>query len=75
MGNELRIRYDSVADAVYIRLSDKKVAESEEVSPGIIIDYSEEGEIVGIEILNFSKRRINLSEIIIKGPEVLRITT
>ncbi len=60
MGNELRIRYDSVADAVYISLSDKKVDESEDVSPGIIIDYSEEGEIVGIEILNFSKRRINL---------------
>ena len=35
----------------YVKFREAKIAESEEVSPGIIIDYSEEGEIVGIEVI------------------------
>ncbi len=68
------IEYDKVADALYIRLTDAgdaKVAESEEIAPGIIVDFDERDNIVGVEILWFSKRRFNLTKLILKGPEVL----
>lgn len=48
--------YDNVADALYIHLTREKATESNEASPGIIIDYSERGDVVGIEIFDVSKR-------------------
>ena len=50
------IKYDKDIDAIYIKLSDEKVAESDEEKPGIILDYDESGNIVGIELLNASKK-------------------
>ena len=50
------IKYDKESDVIYIRFSDNKVLESEEDKPGVILDYGENGEIVGIEILNASKK-------------------
>ena len=44
------------ADIIYIKLSDNLVAESDEDKSGIIIDYDEEGNVAGMEILNASKR-------------------
>jgi uncharacterized protein YuzE len=39
-----------------IRFSDSPVDESDEEKPGIILDYDKDGNIVGIEILNASRR-------------------
>jgi len=50
------IKYDKDIDAIYIKLSDEQVAESDEEKPGIILDYDESGNIVGIELLNASKK-------------------
>jgi len=50
------IRYDKEVDVVYIQFSEKEVAESEEDKPGIVLDYDKEGNIVGIEVLNASKK-------------------
>ncbi|HKJ43590.1 MAG TPA: DUF2283 domain-containing protein [Sunxiuqinia sp.] len=50
------IKYDKDIDAIYIKLSDEQVAESDEEKPGIILDYDESGNIVGIEVLNASKK-------------------
>ena len=50
------IKYDKEIDVIYIRLSDNKVAESDEDKQGIILDYDAVGNIVGIEILNASKK-------------------
>jgi len=47
------------------------VVDSDEAAPGIIIDYNENGEIVGIEILWFSKRELDLVKLMTKGPEIL----
>ncbi len=68
---ELRVKYDRVADALYVRFRDDRIAESEEVEPGIIVDFNEEGEIVGVEVLWFSRRRIDLKRLIVEGPEAL----
>lgn len=47
----MRINYDKQADAVYFRLSEERVADSEEVRPGMILAFSEAGSVVGIEFL------------------------
>jgi uncharacterized protein YuzE len=50
--------YDPEADAAYIRLADPhlhRIVESEEVSPGVILDFTEDGRVVGIEVLHASK--------------------
>ncbi len=68
---ELRVKYDRVADALYVRFRDDRVAESDEVRPGIIVDFNEKGEVVGVEVLWFSRRRIDLKRLIMEGPEAL----
>ena len=52
----MRVRIDHGADAVYLNLTDRPIKESEEVADGIVVDYDAEGRIVGIEILDASKR-------------------
>jgi uncharacterized protein YuzE len=66
---EYRIEYDSVADTLYIRVKDEEVFDSLEINKNVIIDLNEKHEIIDMEILNFSKTKINLNEIIIKGIE------
>jgi uncharacterized protein YuzE len=46
-------------DALYLRLDDSAIVESEEVSDGIVLDYNEEGKVVGIEVLYVSQRSPN----------------
>jgi uncharacterized protein YuzE len=52
----MRVRVDHAADAVYLNLTDRPIKDSEEVADGIIVDYDEAGRIVGVEILDASKR-------------------
>jgi uncharacterized protein YuzE len=51
---------DKEADALYLRLDDSKIIESEEVSPGVVLDFNERNQVVGIEMLNLSQRTPNL---------------
>jgi len=69
---EFRLRYDRFADALYIRLRDGRVVESDEVAPGIIVDFDENNEVIGIEVLQVSKRRLDLLKLLLlEGPEGL----
>lgn len=52
----MKISIDKEADALYISLMDARVSESEEVAPGIIVDYDKKGEVVAIEVLKVSER-------------------
>jgi uncharacterized protein YuzE len=52
----MKIRYDPQADAMYIHLKEAEIVNTDEVEPGIMEDYDEEGNVVGIEILDVSKR-------------------
>jgi len=51
----MRIRYSQEADALYIRLRENKIIETDEISGDLIIDYDEDGHVVGIEILSASE--------------------
>lgn len=52
----MRLKIDKENDALYLRLDETAIVESEEVQPGIILDFDEQGRVVGIEILNLSAR-------------------
>jgi uncharacterized protein YuzE len=52
----MRLKVDKENDALYFRLDETKIVESEEVETGIVLDYDAEGKVVGIEILNLSSR-------------------
>ncbi|QDC02154.1 DUF2283 domain-containing protein [Mesorhizobium sp. 8] len=47
-----KFEYDPEANAAYIRFSSEPILESEEVSDGIVLDYDNEGHIVGMEVLD-----------------------
>ncbi|MDT7602203.1 MAG: hypothetical protein QOF61_200 [Acidobacteriota bacterium] len=57
----MKLKVDSEADALYLRLDDSRIVESEEVAPGVILDYDENEQVVGIEILGISKRAPSLN--------------
>ena len=48
----MKVHFDEQSDAVYFRLDDSVIVESEEVKPGFILDYNAKNEIVGFEILH-----------------------
>jgi uncharacterized protein YuzE len=52
----MRVRIDPSADAIYIDLADREIVNSEEVSDGVIVDFDREGKIIGVEILDASKK-------------------
>lgn len=52
----MKLKIDREADALYLMLDETPAVESEEVSPGIIVDYNDKKEVVGIEMLYLSKR-------------------
>ncbi len=54
----MKVKYDSETDVLYIKLSDLKIDESDEDKKGVILDYSVDGQLVGIEVLNASKSSI-----------------
>jgi uncharacterized protein YuzE len=51
----MKTRYDTDADALYVRFSEAEIVEREEVSNGAILDFDAEGRIVAIEVLDASK--------------------
>ncbi len=61
----MKLEYDSQADAAYIKLSEAEVSDSEEIRPGVIVDYDAQDRVVGIEILHLRKERpdINLDHL------------
>lgn len=61
----MKLKVDEKADALYLRLDESKIVESEEVSPGIVLDFNEQNQVVGVEILRLSNRApsLNLREL------------
>jgi len=55
----VKVTYDPEVDVLRILLSNAPIEESDEDKPGVILDYDNDGNIVGLEILDASKRVTN----------------
>ena len=52
----MKVHFDQDSDAVYFKLDDSVITDSEEVKPGVILDFNERNQLVGIEILRVRDR-------------------
>ncbi len=52
----MKLKLDRTNDALYLRLDETAIIESEEVEPGVVLDFDKQGRVVGIEILDLSSR-------------------
>lgn len=55
----MKVTYDPEVDALRILFSDAPIEESDEDKPGVILDYDKDGNVVGLEVLEASKRMDN----------------
>ncbi|HET6455361.1 MAG TPA: DUF2283 domain-containing protein [Armatimonadota bacterium] len=55
----MKVTYDPEVDVLRIVLNDMPIEESDQEKPGVILDYDKDGNIVGMEILDASKRMEN----------------
>ncbi|MFA6315291.1 MAG: DUF2283 domain-containing protein [Candidatus Paceibacterota bacterium] len=53
----MKFNYDTIADAAYLNVGEGKVAKTVEMKNGVVVDLNEKGNILGIEILNFSAQQ------------------
>ncbi len=58
----MKMKYYKDTDSLYIDLSERTSVESQEVSPGVVIDFDENNDIVGIDIDNASSK-IDMNQI------------
>ena len=58
----MKIAYHRDTDSLYIDLVARPSVESREISPGFVIDYDAEGNVVGIDI-DHASRRLDLREL------------
>ncbi|MDA8162333.1 MAG: DUF2283 domain-containing protein [Desulfobacteraceae bacterium] len=58
----MKLNYYPETDSLYIDLSEKMSTDSKEISEGIVLDYDIEGNLVGIDIDNASKK-VQLKEL------------
>lgn len=63
----MKSRYDAETDALYVRFAEATVVESEEVRPGLVLDFDADGRIVAVEILD-------ASEHLTSGADLQRLT-
>ena len=59
----MKIEYSKEADAIYVYFKEEFVAKSKEIEDGVVIDFDEKGQFIGIEVLDVSQR-YSLSDIV-----------
>jgi uncharacterized protein YuzE len=59
----LKVTYDTEVDVLRILFNDHPIEESDEDKPGVILDYDKHGNIIGLEILDASRRVKNPREV------------
>ena len=52
----MRIKVDKDSDVLYFRLDESRIVESEEIKPGVILDYDNDNRVIGVEFLGISQR-------------------
>jgi len=59
----MKIEYSKDADALYVYFREVAVAKSKEIEEGVVVDFDEDGHIVGIEILD-ARKRLTIKELV-----------
>ena len=59
----MKIEYSKEADAIYVYFKEEFVAKSKEIEDGVVVDFDEKGQLIGIEVLDVSQR-FSLSDIV-----------
>ena len=62
----MKFHYYAETDSLYIELSHNSSSDSQEVTPGVVLDFDEQGQFVGIDIDNASKT-VDLSRLETEG--------
>ncbi len=57
----MKLHVDKEADRLYLHLDESVIIDSEEVSPGVVLDYNDANEVAGVELLRLSKRSATLN--------------
>jgi uncharacterized protein YuzE len=52
----MRLKVDKESDALYFRLNENAIVDSEEVRPGIMFDFDKDGQVIGVEFLGIRER-------------------
>ena len=72
----MKIEYDKEVDALYIRIQEKEVVRTQEVSDGVNLDFDVEGRLIGLEVLGASKKypssdifNLSTENLILNDPE------
>lgn len=52
----MKLHFDPETDALFFRLDDSPVVDSEEVRPGFVLDFNADDQAVGVEILKVKDR-------------------
>lgn len=60
----MKLQYYSDTDSLYIDLSSKVSSDSQEVAEGVVLDYDDAGNLVGIDIDNASTK-LDLGELVL----------
>lgn len=66
-------QYHPDTDMLYLKLADKISVESEEVAPGIVLDYDDQDQVIGIEIEDAS-RLVDLSRLEVSALPLANLT-
>jgi uncharacterized protein YuzE len=61
----MKLNYHPETDSLYIDLSERPSAESREISDGVVLDYDRDGNLVGIDIDNAS-RKVELERLVLR---------
>jgi uncharacterized protein YuzE len=62
----MRMHYSQDADAIYIRLKEDKIHNTDAVTEDIIMDFDDRGNVIGIEILSASEKA-DVRELIVQS--------
>ncbi len=70
----MKLTYYPETDSLYVELSERPSVDSLEVSPGVVLDFDEQGELVGIDI-DRASTRLCLGEIVLNALPVPQLTS
>lgn len=68
----MKVSYYPETDSLYIELSDRAGADSQEIKPGIVLDLDEDGNLVGLDI-DQASRKVSLSKLEIESLPMTRV--